>query len=255
MQAYRRKKISSVERQLRQEAGFGCARCGHPWLEYHHIVPFAEEKHFRPKDMIALCANCHRAIAKLSREKQYQIKENPYNIRKGRSKGSLVFDRPDGVFKIGGIRYHNPQTIIRFHNLDILSIRFKNYEPLISLKLFDEDFWPIFAVIDNEIDLRIDEFWDYEYKFHKVVLRSAPRKIVLKIDFRGEDAIIEGRINLLGKMVDLNRDFTDTGGVVAYIKDMHMSGNSCAIQIGDENTLICPPNFAQLSPKVTFHHK
>src|SRR5215469_13568423 len=69
---------ASVERQLRQEAGFGCAKCGHPSIEYHHIIPFAEEQHFRPKDMVALCGNCHPAISKLGRDKQYEIKQAPF---------------------------------------------------------------------------------------------------------------------------------------------------------------------------------
>lgn len=62
---------ADVERKLRQEAGFGCARCGHPYIEYHHIIPYAEEPHFRAEDMIALCGNCHSAVSKLGRDRQY----------------------------------------------------------------------------------------------------------------------------------------------------------------------------------------
>ena len=38
-----------IKRQLRQEAGFGCCKCGFPIYDYHHIVEFSEEKHFRPQ--------------------------------------------------------------------------------------------------------------------------------------------------------------------------------------------------------------
>ena len=27
-----------VKRQVRQEAGFGCCKCGNPIFEYHHII-------------------------------------------------------------------------------------------------------------------------------------------------------------------------------------------------------------------------
>ena len=48
-----------VRRILRQEAGFGCCTCGFPIYQYHHIVPYAHEHHYRPQDMMTLCPNCH----------------------------------------------------------------------------------------------------------------------------------------------------------------------------------------------------
>jgi hypothetical protein len=40
---------AAVARQLRQEAGFGRCCCGVPILQYHHIIPWAAEAHFRPE--------------------------------------------------------------------------------------------------------------------------------------------------------------------------------------------------------------
>lgn len=60
---YTRTIPEAVMRQLRQEVGFGCAKCGHPYIEYHHIVPFSEEAHHRPEDMMAVCGNCHPAVS------------------------------------------------------------------------------------------------------------------------------------------------------------------------------------------------
>ena len=62
-----------VKRLLRQEAGFGCARCGHPYLEYHHIIPYKDDQHFRSEDMVCLCGNCHPALGKLGHDLQYQV--------------------------------------------------------------------------------------------------------------------------------------------------------------------------------------
>src|SRR4051812_28142048 len=82
---------AAVERELRQQAGFGCARCGHPYLEYHHIIPYASDQHFRPQDMVALCGNCHPAVGKLGLDLQYKVKADPHNVRNGLMKGALEF--------------------------------------------------------------------------------------------------------------------------------------------------------------------
>lgn len=44
---------------LRQEANFGCAICGEPYLTYHHFNPsWANKPHDNPEGMIALCNTC-----------------------------------------------------------------------------------------------------------------------------------------------------------------------------------------------------
>lgn len=98
--AYRRPPTpADVERTLRQEAGFGCAKCGHPYVEFHHIVPYAEEQHFRPEDMVALCGNCHPAVSKQGQDRQYGVKHNPFNPRSGLFRGALEYDKRNLVSK------------------------------------------------------------------------------------------------------------------------------------------------------------
>ena len=42
---------------LRKESNFGCAKCGEPYLTYHHFdPPWNEKHHANPEGMIALCA-------------------------------------------------------------------------------------------------------------------------------------------------------------------------------------------------------
>ncbi len=31
-----------IKRQLRQEAGFGCCKCGKPIIQYHYIIPYTQ---------------------------------------------------------------------------------------------------------------------------------------------------------------------------------------------------------------------
>lgn len=56
-----------VQRQLRQEVGFGCPipvpdkSCGCPYLEWHHFDPtWRERQHHNPAGMIALCPKHHK---------------------------------------------------------------------------------------------------------------------------------------------------------------------------------------------------
>jgi hypothetical protein len=81
---------AAVDRQLRQEAGFGCCRCGNPIFEYHHIIPWAVEAHFRPEDMMVLCFYHHREFGTAMPEaEQRTYKSRPYKIQHGPAGGLL----------------------------------------------------------------------------------------------------------------------------------------------------------------------
>jgi predicted restriction endonuclease len=58
--------------QVKRRAGFRCARCGEtaswettqrvPYIEVHHIVALGEAGFDNVRNMIALCADCHRYL-------------------------------------------------------------------------------------------------------------------------------------------------------------------------------------------------
>jgi HNH endonuclease len=152
MSEYRRPATPlGVERQLRQESGFGCARCGHPYIEYHHIIPYAEEAHFRPEDMVALCGNCHVAVAKMRQDVQYKLKNNAFNIKNGLFKGVLEYDKRDLIFKIGGCFYENVDTVLQYQNQSIISCKLADGQAKVSLTLLDEAGILRLSIVDNEV--------------------------------------------------------------------------------------------------------
>ena len=67
---------ADVKRELRQEVNFGCAICGAPLLEYHHIIPYSEAEHHDPDHMVAVCPNHHRLSddGAISRSELYTAK-------------------------------------------------------------------------------------------------------------------------------------------------------------------------------------
>src|SRR5215213_8099162 len=98
----RRRRPAEATRLLRQEAGYGCCACGHPILQYHHIVPYTDDDpHYRPQDMMVLCPNCHDRATQgvLDERSQRHLKAHPHNIERGLAGGQLtvVQDRPEIV--------------------------------------------------------------------------------------------------------------------------------------------------------------
>ncbi|MCX5513832.1 HNH endonuclease [Kaistia algarum] len=227
---YRRRIPADVARKLRQEAGFGCAKCGHPYLEYHHIVPWRDDQHYRVEDMVALCANCHANIDVYRADRQYQLKYKPKNIVEDRVQGFLDFDKRDLIFRVGGNWFENVDTMIQFRNTPIVSARIIDNQARVSLNLFNSAGRLVLQVVDNEIALRASTFWDFECRQGVAIARSATRSIALRMDFQGNEASIEGEIWMGGKAVRLGREETSVG--TNTLRNNRIVGSRVGIQIG-----------------------
>jgi hypothetical protein len=205
-------------------------KCGHPYIEYHHIIPFSEEGHFRTEDMVALCGNCHPAVSKLGRDLQYEIKNKPHNIRKNILNGALEYDKRDLVFKVGGNWFENTPVILQFQSTPIISCTLKEGQAKVSLNLFDEFGSLIFSVAENDVAFRINDVWDFEYAHNFAIARYGPGDIAVRMDFRKEEAVIEGNLWIGNRKVRLGpNDTTLPGG---YLKGNRMSNCGVGIQIG-----------------------
>ncbi len=202
---------ANVERQLRQEAGFGCALCGHPYLEYHHILPFSEEAHFRPQDMVAVCGNCHRFLETQGRDRQYAIKTSPKNVNEGEFRGLLHYDKRDLVFRVGGNWYENTPVILKFGETPLIACRLQDDQALVSMNVFNSAGRLVLRVDDSEVSFRLGDFWDFECSKNVAILRSGPRQVALKLDFSRPDATIEGRLWAGRMLLELERERTNIG--------------------------------------------
>lgn len=114
---------SSIARQLRQEANFGCAMRGCPMLENAHIIPYHITHEFPVEDMVALCPTCHTIADKGNYPESYfrQIKENPFN--KIRVTEAFLIPSDELVINFGGCRFINIPIPVRLNDFDIMSIR------------------------------------------------------------------------------------------------------------------------------------
>jgi hypothetical protein len=144
--------------------------------------------------MVALCGNCHPAVSKLERDRQYEIKGKPVNIDKGLFKGALEYDKRDLIFRVGGNWYENIPVILQFYETPIIACSLMDGQAKVTLNILDQAGSPMLQVVENVVHFRINDLWDFEYAHNLAIARFGPRDIALRIDFRKPEAIIEGRL-------------------------------------------------------------
>lgn len=223
----------AVARILRQEAGFGCAKCGHPYIEYHHIIPWSEERHFRSKDMVALCGNCHPAISRLDRDAQYAVKSSPYNVTNSTVSAPIFSKNKEIILRAGSNYFIDPMSIIRFHDTDILAIRGGENGVEVDITLLDERLNQLLIVRNNEILFRENDIWDFEYSHNRIVTRYAPRKIAMDLDFRDDVVEVKGTFQVGDALVSISEDTFQAFGIKA--QNSTFMGFKAVIQYGDNN--------------------
>lgn len=198
---------NDVKRILRQEAGFGCAKCGFPFFEFHHIIEYSVEKHFRPEDMIALCPNCHHEanVGALTIEEQRNYKKQPHNISRGFTEGQLKINQTSVVVNMGSIQFVNDGFVFVVDNEPLFKIMDISGKLELSLTLYDKDD-NLLLIVENNHWIQGDSFiWDLEYGFQWIKLREKSRDIKLFIDARQEPITIRADLWRKGYRIRINK--------------------------------------------------
>ena len=105
----------AMKRKVRQEAYFGCVKCGCPIIEYHHIEPWSKVKKHEAKNLVALCPNCHReaTVGAYYEERVIEDKKNPINKKTGLVQNQIMLRKFDDiVVKLGGAEISKTQNIL-----------------------------------------------------------------------------------------------------------------------------------------------
>ncbi len=240
---------AAIARQLRQEAGFGCAVCGCPIIEYHHIIEWREEKHFKPEHMVALCPSHHTEYGKLPKTKSYSAKANPINIRKGKISGYLGGNREQRVLRLGSMIVEDCVSAIDYGGNSIIGYQQIDGEFRLNVFIPDEEFWPEVEIKQNIMAASIGQFWDIEFKTNWVKFRRAKGNVFLTIDFRGEEVEIDGELQLGGNLISLSEAQNRMGG--GTFKNIQMRNCHTAIAIGPDGRVF-HPNYAMRSPQAWY---
>lgn len=214
-----RKPPADIARSLRQEAGFGCCVCGHPIFQYHHIVPWAADQHFRVEDMMVLCPNHHGMATQgaLPEPKQREFKGNPKNIREGRVRGNLAMQQTYCAVKIGTIILVNEGPFLRINGEDLLSCHLVEGQLEISLKLYSERGDLLLEIARNEWVSGDPMPWDFEGGYRLLTLRQRAGKISLNLDVRAIPAELRAEFWHQGKYIKCDPNQINLGSQPAKV--------------------------------------
>jgi hypothetical protein len=240
---------AKVARALRQEAGFGCAVCGCPIIEYHHIIEWHERQHFDVDHMVALCPTHHQEYGKLTKDHAYKAKSNPINIRNGILKGYLGGNKDQKSVKIGGSIISNTDNILEYAGNTIFSYAVSNGQILLDALLPDKFFWPEIKIRENSIVARTVDFWDIQFKTNWVKFNRAEGDICLEIDFRSDIVKIKGNLLICGEPIYFSPSKIKYNGLI--IEGGRFMGGKTAFRFGP-NGRVVPPNFAMNNPRAQY---
>ena len=237
----------AVARQLRQEAGFGCAICGNPILDYHHIVPWEEREHYEAENMVAVCPNHHRELAACNRDVAYAAKRNPRNIKLGLFKGALLSKESQPEFMAGGVIFEDVRDVLSYRGFPIIQYSVESGRGLLNLYIPDAEFWPELQVVDNDLRCNVSSFWDIEYRPSYACFRRKSGEKSVEIDFRTDVVKFAAKLEIFGEDVSFLPEKTKVG--TNTISGMRIKRCLAAIAVGPSNEKIFPPNYAMVEPR------
>jgi hypothetical protein len=205
----RRKAIpAGVARQLRQEAGFGCCKCGLPILQYHHIVEWTEDQHYRPEDMMVLCPTHHDQATKgaMPVPEQRLLKTSPFNIERGFARGLLEIKQDYCAADFGSITMVGEGVFLSINGESVVSFYLGEKNLEISLKLFSETDELLVEIERNEWVSGDSLPWDIQADWQVLTLREKARQISLSLNAKLVPMQILGEFWRAGNKIGITKD-------------------------------------------------
>jgi len=231
---------ADIKLHLRREAGFGCCVCGLPIIQYHHIIPWAEEQHFRPEDMMVLCPTHHDQATKgamLERE-QRKHKAKPRNILLGYAQGLLKVNQPLSAIRIGSNLLYGEGTLLSVDDEPLLSLFMGDDDNLeISLRLHGEDGTLLVEIDRNEWKTGNALPWDIQADWQKLRIREGARQMALMLDCTSLPFAIAGRLQQRGAVFNM----TPTRLIIDWVSNpapgefVGLAFIACAINLDTQN--------------------
>ncbi len=228
---------AAVARQLRQEARFGCCACGVPIIQYHHIVEWAKDQHFRPEDMMALCPTHHDQATKraMPEPEQRQLKAKPHNIQRGLAKGLLAVRQDYCAANFGSVTVVGEGTFLRIDGENILGFHIGDGNLELSLRLFSSEDELLLEIDRNEWISGDPLPWDIEADWQTLTLRERARQISLSLNAKAVPLELDANLWRAGKHVRLDKNgiSINTAPIHQFgIKELALVGMVIEVDIG-----------------------
>lgn len=208
-----------VRLALRQEARFGCCRCGSPILEYHHIVPWEEEHHFRVADMMVFCPGCHDMATKgaISLVKQRKFKALPHNVKKGYASGLLHIAQPHPAFALGGNVLIGEGPLLTVEGKPLLAAAVEDGEVLLSLRLNGKDGEALAEIEKNEWVAGDSSAWDVEASYRYLKIRQRKNRIAFEFNAKVWPIQLKGQLWDKGRHFAISPTSFSIGGQTIHV--------------------------------------
>ena len=202
----KRKIPERIKRQLRQEANFGCCKCGNPIIEYHHIKMWSKVETHHHEDMMVLCPTCHHSIESYPEIYQQKLKANPYNKDNTNPSGKIIIAQSFCAIDTGSIFLIGDGPVVRSKNVNYIEVYCNEDDMLeISLQLFNENNENVIKVVRNEWVTGNAQLWDLEFISASKVLKIKEKKGLtnLEINVKNIPVTIKGELWIDGKPLKL----------------------------------------------------
>jgi hypothetical protein len=200
------------KREVRRRCGFGCVICGIPIYHYDHMLGYARVQRHRPEEITLLCGLHHDLKTRgiLPNEEVIAANERPANLRHGatapftwsrfRNQCDIVLG--SDVYRMAGINEGDLFTVFLVDGRILLGLRYLDEHLLFTFAIFDEYNLPLLRIVDNEMLLRVDQ-WDVEVEGPRLVLRQAPRQILIDVRFEAPERVIIRRGRFLFNGIEI----------------------------------------------------
>lgn len=192
------------KREVRQRCKFCCVRCGHLIVVYHHMTPFELVQCHEVDNLTLLCSNCHTdAHNGLLPEAEVRRLDAARKIEPADpgAKAVGIYNDPFDVI-LGNncvTSYHREPLFvaIAIDETPLVWFRREDDRLLLGVQLFNEGNERVLTVIDSELVYRVDDHWDIEFSAGTLVMRDAPRKIFIDVQFAPPSRVVIKRGFLL----------------------------------------------------------
>jgi hypothetical protein len=183
-----------IRRALRQEVNFGCAICGCPLLEMHHIIPWRQTHQHNPSDIIALCpTHAHRAdMGEYDENYLRELKKSPHN--QTMVKDAFAVQTKNLTVSIASNKFVNTSRVLVVDDFDIISVTKESLYPQFDVNFFDKFGRWIAIIYQNQwyVDRRL--VWDIKYIPRHLTLKCEPRQISLDLKIVRNVVFIRGNL-------------------------------------------------------------
>lgn len=187
----------STKRIVRQEAFFGCVKCGNPIVEYAHIISYNISKDNSLGNLVTLCPTDHTKydLGAYTEEEIREFKSNPFN--KGRDiKDSFTITGSDPIIEAGTNLCINTPVLLMVDNKNIVTL-IKEKDMLTLNALFYNRNNELVAFIKNNEWVSLSgRAWDIVYRTvaKNLTIRTQQRDIMLRLK------ISQGVVHFSGKL-------------------------------------------------------